>query len=300
MLMAGCGQTSKSTQGNASKKMVIGVSMAAHDQYLQSVTDAINAQGKKLGIEIKSYNADGNIQTQLNDVDNLISQKVDAIILDPFDRDGLNAAVDKIKKAGIPLVETVASTTNTKYDVYVGSKDEDAGKIQAEYVAKNIGEKGKMVLLLGPIGQSGELGRLKGLQDNLLSKYPDWKVLAKQTGNWSRDQGMKIMEDWLQRYKDIDVVAAQNDEMALGALAAIDKAGKTGKIKVLGVDAEPDAAQAILDGKMTMTVFQDAKSQGTEAVNVAQGLVKGKHYSQEDIIPYTEVNKDNANDFLKK
>ncbi|MCY9665803.1 substrate-binding domain-containing protein [Paenibacillus alginolyticus] len=306
-LVSGCGQSQKPVAGDtqskgeeAKKQFVIGVSMSAHDQYLKVVTDGMEKKAKELGVTLKAYNADGNIQTQLNDVDNLLTQKVDAIILNPVDRDGLDAAVDKIKQAKIPLVETVAFTKNNKYDVFVGSKEENAGRIQGEFIINKIGKKGKMVILHGPMGQSGEIGRYEGLKEALLSKYPDWQVLAEQPGDWSRDKGMKIMEDWLQRYKDIDVVAAQNDEMALGAIAAIEAAGKTEKIAVLGVDAQPDAVQAVIDGKMKMTILQDATKQGEEAVKVTQGLLKGEKFEQNHVIPSIEVNHDNAKDFLKK
>lgn len=150
----------------------------------------------------------------------------------------------------------------------------------------------------GQMGHSGQIGRYEGLKQSLMDVCPGWKVLVEKTGEWKRELGQSMMEDWLLTYPNkIDVVASQNDEMAMGALAALEAAGKLGKIKVLGIDASPDAVALVSDGKLALTVFQDSFSQGKTSVEVAIGLINGKTYPKTINIPFREVNKNNAKEF---
>lgn len=285
----------------AQDKYVIGVSMSDFTQFLKNVSDAIERKAETMdNVEVVVFNAQNDIARQLNDVDSLITQQVDAIILNPLDREGLGGSVDLIKEAGIPLVEVNTYTENDAYDVYVGSQEEDAGRIQADFIVRTLGEEGKIVVLHGVMGHSGQIGRFQGLKEGLLDKYPGWELIAEQTGNWKRDEGLRITEDWLQRFPDIDVIASQNDEMAMGALQAVEAEGKLDDILVLGVDATPDAIAAVKEGKLAVTVFQDSQGQGEGALEVAVGLLEGKTYDKQFIIPYVEVNPENADEFAKK
>jgi ABC-type sugar transport system substrate-binding protein len=152
--------------------------------------------------------------------------------------------------------------------------------------------------MYGQMGHSGQIGRYEGLKKSLLDPCPGWKVLVEKTGEWKRELGQAMMEDWLLTYPGmINVVASQNDEMAMGALAALEAAGKGGEVKVLGIDASPDAVGLVKDGKLALTVFQDSFSQGTTAVDVALGLLEGKTYPKIVDVPFREVNQENAEEF---
>ncbi len=276
----------------------IGLSMSAHTQFLENVTAAAERQAARMDdVELVVLNANDDVDKQITDVETLLVQKVDVIILNPLDKIGLGGAVDTIKDAGIPLVEVNTFTVNDSYDVYVGSNEEDAGRIQAKWILDNIGNAGNVCILYGVMGHSGQIGRFDGLNMSLMEQYPDWKILADQTGEWQRDEGLRITEDWVQRFNNIDVIAAQNDEMAMGALQAVQEAGMA--IPVLGVDASPDAIESVIQGELALTVFQDSEGQGSEAVKVAYGLVKGQTFDKFVEIPYREVNQGNAEDFKK-
>jgi inositol transport system substrate-binding protein len=288
-------------QGSSEEKdtIVLGLSMSAHTQFLENVTDAALAQAEERGVEIISMNGNDDIDTQINDVESLITRGVDAIILNPLDRAGLGRSVDNVKAAGIPLVEVNTFTNNDKYDVYVGSDEVVAGKTQGDWVAKNMGDSGNICILYGVMGHSGQIGRFEGVKQSLLDQYPGWTLLADMTGEWKRSEGLRITEDWIQTYgNEIDVIAAQNDEMALGALQAVQEAGLD--IAVLGIDATPDAIQSVIDGGLKLTVFQNSKAQGSEAVNVAIGLVNGETYPKIYDIPYEEVTTENAQVYLER
>jgi ABC-type sugar transport system substrate-binding protein len=278
--------------------VTIGLSMSAHTQFLENVSAAAGRQADRMDdVELIVLNANSDVDKQISDVDTLMVQQVDAIILNPLDKIGLGGIVDEVVKAGIPLVEVNTFTENDSYDVYVGSNEEDAGRIQGEWIFKNVGAEGNVCILYGEMGHSGQIGRFEGLKKELLDKNSGWSILADQTGEWKRDEGLRITEDWLQRFDNIDVIAAQNDEMAMGALQAVQEAGLD--IPVVGVDATPDAIESVIKGELSLTVFQDSEGQGSEAVKVAYGLVKGETYEKFEEVPYQEVNQVNAADFKK-
>jgi inositol transport system substrate-binding protein len=191
-------------------------------------------------------------------------------------------------------------TNNTNYTVYVGSDDVDAGKIQGQYIAKILNGKGSITIMHGVQGQSPEIKRREGLKLALLDTNPGIKLLAEQTANWKRDQAMSLAEDWMQGFPTLNVIAAQNDDMAMGAIGAVAAAGKVGKVLVVGVDAIPDALQAVKDGTLACTVFQDSRGQGSGAVDVALNLAKGGTSAKAVMIPFQLVTKDNVDKFLGK
>lgn len=292
-------ESSDSSGTTSNSDIVIGMSMSEDTQFLTNVRKAAEKQAKELGITLEVTSGQSKIEKQINDMESFITKKVDAIIFNPLDRDAMDEVVDKVADAGIPLVEVNTFTTNDRYDVYVGSPEEDAGRIQGNWIAENLGEEGGIAIMYGVMGHSGQIGRYNGLKEALLDKYSGWKVIVDKTGEWKREEGQTMMEDWLLTYADqIDVVASQNDEMAMGAVAALEEAGKQDQIKVLGIDASPDAIQMVMDGDMAITVFQDCFTQGAESVNVALGLINGETYDKTFNVPYREVNKDNAQEFM--
>jgi len=283
-------------------KYKIGAAMKdLSDQFVKNIADAVKDRASQLPeVDLLMADARGDVNTQLSQVENFVAQKVNAVILNAQDAAGLGPAVDLCNKAGIPIIECNTLTSNTNYTVYVGSDDVDAGKIQGAYVAKILNGKGNIVVLHGPMGQSGEIKRREGIKLALLDKNQGVKVLAEQTANWKRDQAMSITEDWLQRFPSVNVVCAQNDDMAMGALAAVEAAGMLNKIMIVGVDAIPDALQAVKSGKMACTVFQDSRGQGAGAVDVALKLAKGGTSPKEVMIPFQLVTKDNVDTFIGK
>jgi inositol transport system substrate-binding protein len=280
------------------KKIVMGLSMSDDTQFLTNVRKAAEKKAAELGIELIANSGQNQVEKQLNDVEAFITMKVDAIIFNPLDRNAMGEVVDKVKAAGIPLVEVNTFTSNENYDVYVGSPEEDAGRIQGEWIRKNLGESGSLVIMYGQMGHSGQIGRYEGLKKALLDPCPGWKVIAEKTGEWKRELGQAMMEDWLLTYPgQIKVVASQNDEMAMGALAALEAVDKQDEIKVLGIDASPDAVGLVKEGRLALTVFQDSFTQGTTAVEVALGLINGKTYPKVVDVPFREVNQENAESF---
>jgi len=284
----------------AQKKFTIGMTYQnLQNEFIVYIQQGARAKAAELGVTFIESDGQGKAENQISQVENFIARKVDAIILNPFDKEGCAPAVDKAVAAGIPLIVVNAQVVNMdKANIYIGSDDIDAGKIEMQYIADLLKGKGNIVIIHGPNGHSAEVQRTIGNKE-ILKKYPGITVLFEQTANWDRAQAMSLMENWLQTGKTINAVVAQNDEMALGAYKAIEAAGKQNSIPVIGIDAIPDALQSVKNGKMVATVFQDAKGQGAGAVEFAVKILKGDNVPKSYFIPFVLVTKANLSKFLK-
>jgi inositol transport system substrate-binding protein len=284
----------------ANKTLKIGVTFPILDQFLQKVADGIKAEADAQGVEVSIVAAEEKTDVQLGQVENFISQKLDGIIVIPVDTDAADPMTDAAQSANIPLVYVNRRPANLPETVpYVGSDSLVSGTLQMTELAKLAGGKGNVVILQGdPANEAAKL-RTQGCTD-VVAKNPGMKVIKTQAGNWYRDKGQSIMENWLQSGDQIDVVCANNDEMALGAINAIKAANKklgAGGILVGGVDATSDALASMEAGDLAVTVFQDAKGQGAGGLDAVIKLAKGEKVDAYVDIPYQLVTPDNMADF---
>lgn len=291
----------ETTEAKTGEKIVIGVAMKTlSDQFPLKTANAIKDTAAGYDdVEIVTTDAKADVSTQLADVENLIAQGCKVIILNAQDAEGLGAAVDACGEAGIPVVEVNTRTSNENYSSYVGSSDVVAGKMQGEFVADAIGGEGEVAIMYGVMGQSGQIERLAGVKESLLDAYPNVKLVADQTANWQTDEAMKLAEGWILAYPDLKAILCQNDDMAMGALQAVQDAGVADKTIVVGVDATDDALNAVKEGKMACTVFQDAEGQGKGAFDAAYKLAKGETVEKEYMIDFQLVTKENVDQYLK-
>jgi inositol transport system substrate-binding protein len=299
--VSGCNQKQNADQNAApaQHQLTIGITYQnLQNEFIINIQDAVRAEAKKQNVNLIESDGQGNADDQISQVQNFIARGVDAIILNPYDKEGSAHAVDLAVQAHKPIVVVNAIVSNLqKANAYVGSEDAEAGRIEAQRIMDILHGKGNVVIIHGPNGHSAEVQRSEGIKE-VLVKYPDVKVVAEQTANWDRAQALNLMENWLASGQKIDAVLAQNDEMALGALKAVEAAGKQNDIAVIGIDAIPDALKAVQDGKMVGTVFQDAKGQGTLAVDMAVQLAQGKTVQHDNYIPFQLVTKTNVAPFM--
>jgi inositol transport system substrate-binding protein len=300
--VSGCNQKQNTDQNAAppaQHQLTIGITYQnLQNEFIINIQDAVRAEAKKQNVNLLESDGQGNADNQISQVQDFIARGVDAIILNPYDKEGSAHAVDLAIQAHKPIVVVNAIVSNLqKANAYVGSEDAEAGRIEAQRIMDILHGKGNVVIIHGPNGHSAEVQRSEGIKE-VLTKYPDVKVVAEQTANWDRAQALNLMENWLASGQKIDAVLAQNDEMALGALKAVQAAGKQNDIAVIGIDAIPDALKAVQDGKMVGTVFQDAKGQGTMAVDMAVQLAQGKTVQHDNYIPFQLVTKTNVADFM--
>ena len=283
-----------------SDKVKIGVTlMDFSTEFGIGLKDYMTAKADAMGdVELTVVDAGGDAAKQLQQVETFISQKVDAIIMQPQEQEACSPAIDKAKAAGIPIINC-NSLTITEPDAYVGSNDSESAEIAMTYIAEQFGGKGNVLMMHGHPGQTAEVKRTEGAMD-ILAQNPDMTLLDEQTADWDRAEAMTLMENWIQAYGDqINAVFCQNDEMALGALNALVQAGKKDNVLVVGVDAIDDALQSVKDGKMDATVYQDCKGQAEGAIEAAYKLAKGESVEKEILIPFILVTTENVDEYLK-
>ena len=278
----------------------IGVSMLFDDLWLTILRDAITeyAAGQE-SVELIMVDSKEDVATQLSQVENFVTQGVDAIILIPPNTDATDPATKLAVDAGIPLVYVNRKPANLPEGVYyVGSDSIIAGRLQMEWLAEQLGGKGNCVLMNGNLSQEAAQMRTAGVKE-VVEKNPDIKIIKEDTANWSRAEGLALMENWLSTGDQIDCVASNNDEMAIGALQAIEAAGKLGQILVGGVDASPDALAMMDEGKLNVTVFQNAAGQGEGGVKTAIALARGETVDQLVWVDYELVTPENYKEYMK-
>jgi inositol transport system substrate-binding protein len=268
-------------------------------EFIVNIKEAMEIRAEELGVKLIINDAERSAEKQIQQIESFIAQRVDAIILNPCEVEASSPAVDKAIRAKIPIVN-VNSETRSVPTAFVGSRDEQSAEIAMGYLAERLKGDGKIVMLSGYPGQAAEIKRSQGAKSTL-AKHPGLELIAEQTANWSREEGMALMENWLQANKgQIDAVFAQNDEMGMGALKALESAGLKDQIVLVGVDAIADALQAVKDGRLDATVFQNAKGQGRTSVETALQIIKGEPYEKEVFIPFELVTSENVDAYLNR
>lgn len=296
--LAGC--ASSATPEEADTYQVGFVVIDMQDPDLAVMTQAMQEEATKDGVELIVADSKHDVGTELTQVEDLITKQVDAIIMMPLDGEASQAAAKAVNEAGIPLLTLsteFADGADVTIESYIGVDDTVAGEMQGEYLNTLLPDGGPIVLAAGQYGASWTDRRVTGLKNTLNSNI---KIVAEFEAQGSRDAGKTKMEDTLQRFGSGEIVAvvANNDEMAIGAASAIADAGRTKEFKaILGVDGTAPAVDAILAGEMTATVRQESAAQGVKAVEVASKLLKGEAIDPRYTLPFTLITIDNAAEF---
>lgn len=287
----------------AHAELRIGVTVGNLDNYISYLVGAMQDQARQSpdGVRLQVEDSASDVGRQLSQVESFINQKVDAIIVNPADTAATKRITDKVKQAGIPLVYVNSRPeVDTLPDgvVFVGTDERAIGRMQMEYLAGKMNGKGNLAIILGRLAHSDTRKRTDGVKD-VLGKYPDIKVVEQQSGDWQRDQGMNIMNSWVVSGEKIDAVAANNDEMGIGAAMALKSAGQS-NVLVGGIDGTPDGLMAIKNRMLTVSVFRDPLAMGAKAVDTALALVS-KQPIQGDVWLETQlVTAENYQQFVRK
>lgn len=289
--------------GAALADMKIGVSMSQFDDtWLTYLRESMDKKAKSYpeGVQLQFEDARSDVVKQLSQVESFISQKVDAIVVNPVDTAATRKITEAAVKAGIPLVYVNRRPDDLKLPkgvVTVASNDLEAGEMQMQYLADKMGGKGDIVILLGDLANNSTTNRTKGVKD-VLAKYPNIKIEQEQTGIWSRDKGMTLVNDWLTQGRKFDAIVSNNDEMAIGAAMALQQAGvEKGSVLIAGVDGTPDGLNAVKKGSMAVSVFQDAKGQADGSIDTAVKMAKNEPVEQAVWVPYRLITPQNVDTF---
>jgi ribose transport system substrate-binding protein len=242
-----------------------------NNPFFVDLRDGAQAKADELGASLIVLDSQDDAATELSNVEDLVNQGVDLIMINPTDSDAVGSAVAAANGAGIPVVTLDRSANSGEVVAHIASDNVAGGKMAGEFIVEQLGGAGKVVELEGIPGASAARERGEGF--NAAIEGTDIEVVARQTANFDRAEGLSVMENILQAQAEIDAVFAHNDEMALGALEAIKASGRD--IMIVGFDATADAVAAVEAGEMAATVQQLPKDIGSIGVDTAMKVLNG-------------------------
>ena len=286
--------------------LTIGFSSPNFDDNFQTMLrEAAKKRAESLGHRIQIEDAREDVGTQISHIQNFIASGVDAIVLAAVDTNATPQMTKMAKNASIPIVyinrePTDVGSFDGKSAVYVGSPETWSGTFEAFELCRLAGGVGKAVILVGILSNEAAVTRTKDVEEVLqLSMCSGIKVVEKQVAGWQRVKANDMVTNWLSSGLEFNIVFANNDEMALGALQALKAAGVSmDDVLVGGVDATPDALASMKAGELDVTVFQNAAGQAVGGVDAAVDMLKGKKLPNYLVIPFELVTPKNMNEFM--
>lgn len=281
---------------------LLGVAMAKYDDNFQTILrNGVQKHAAVLDADIFMEDGHDSAELQMRQFRNLVNSKVDAIVVAMVNAKSAPEMLRLANAAKIPLVFVNRNPTPDKWPAqtaFVGSDELESGTLQMEELARRANYKGNVVILVGDPSNKSSLMRTEDVE-KVVAKYPNMKVVQKKVGNWERSQAAAIVIDWVKAGVDFSIIAANNDEMAIGAIMGLEKAGKNAKdYWVGGIDGTPDGLKLMADGKMAVSVFQDAIGQANGAVEVALRLARGENLDSPLIwVPFKLITPENRQEF---
>lgn len=276
------------------KKITVLLKSYTHMFWIEAANEA-KALGEEYGceVEILAPTVANSNEEQIQLIENSLVNPPDLYVIVPADSAGIAPAIQQINDAGIPLVNvnTKITDTSVSYDSFISCNQYNLGHTTVSTAIEKIGEEGNAVVIFGKPGAQTYVERGEGA-DAAFAEHSGWTVLDNQIANGDRTQAMTVMQTLLTKYDDIDMVFAQDGEMALGAMEAIRQAGKTADIKVVGVNSNAEMCQAIADGNLFMTYDDSAALQTRKGFEVANMVLGGEDV--EDVY-YSEIALVDAN-----
>jgi ABC-type sugar transport system substrate-binding protein len=275
----------------ADKKITVGFAQTgAESAWRTANTNSMKNEADKRGIKLQFADGQSKQEKQIQAVRSFVSQRVDAIVIAPIVETGWDNVLRDAKRAKIPVIimdRKIQTADESLYTCFIGSDFYEEGRMAADWLAKNAKGKTKIVELQGEPGSAAANERRKAFAD-AIAKHPEFKVIDSQSGNFRRSQGKEVMEAFIKKHgREIEIVYAHNDDMALGAIQAIEEAGlKPGKdIMIVSIDAIKEAVQAVADGKISVTVECNPLF-GPKIYDTIEKVLKG------ETVERTSYNKD--------
>lgn len=257
---------------NQDNVATIGLSVSTlNNPFFVSLSEGAKQKAKELNINLSIVNASDDTAKQTSDIEDLISKNVKVIIVNPVDSDAVAPAVLDAINGNIPVISVDRGINGVEVTSAISSDNVAGARLAGEYLIELIGENSKVAELIGIPGATATIDRGKGFHQSADRKL---NIVASQTANFNRAEGLTVMENILQANPDIKGIFAHNDEMALGALEAVQSLGK--EIVIIGFDATDDAIYAVKNGTMKATVAQQPELMGAIAVETALKIINGE------------------------
>ncbi|MDH7475541.1 MAG: ribose ABC transporter substrate-binding protein RbsB, partial [Anaerolineae bacterium] len=258
------------------KEITLGLSLSTlNNPFFVTLKEGAEQKAAELGVKLIVVDSQDDPAKEATNIEDLIQKKVDALLINPTDADAVVPSVQKANAAGIPVFTIDRAAAGGNIVSHIASDNVAGGKMAGEYLAQLLGGKGKVVELEGIAGTSAARDRGQGFNE-VMANYPDIEIVARQTANFNRAEGLSVFENILQAQPEIDGVFAHNDEMILGAIQAAEAAGRAQDIIFVGFDAIDDAVQAVKDGKLAATVAQQPAQMGILGVETAVKYLNGE------------------------
>ena len=273
-----------------------------NDRFLRYLEVASRIRAENYDTEVVIMDAQNDQQMQYRQIESMLQDSgVQGLIVIPVDTNRMQPVTDMARQAGVPLVylnrNPFANQEIPPNVYYVGSDPQDAGRMQGDFLGKNL-VVGNLGILMGTPGLASTEGRTEGLKQELRENYPGIQVIAEDHADFLRQPAYHIAREWLQQFGyGLNAIAANNDEMALGAIRALQDAGRN-DVMVLGIDGQIPGREAVRQGLLAATVFQDADEQGAMAVDLMDQLLHGQTPPQQMVmIPHiliTDIQRNGA------
>lgn len=290
------------------KARTIGLCMSSLDTFLSSMAQAaIDRAAEIPNLELIMVDAQDDTVKQNDQVVTLLEAGIDVLVVCLVETSAAPNIIAEAAKKDTPVIFvnrnpffTWKDTPIPPNNYVVASNSLREGAVGMEYVGEKLGGKGNIVILMGMLGQEATTNRTQGVKDAIRDKYPNIKILSEETGNWYRDQGMTVMENLITAYGDqINAVLSNNDEMAIGAVLALEQNNMKDKVLVVGVDGTRDGLESVKTGGIAATAYQDPIAQGAGSVNLALRIIAGEKPDTFALLPVEVVTKENIAKFEK-
>ena len=274
----------------------VGLAMnTLNNPFFVDLKEGAEETAKKEGINLVISDSQGDPGKQMSEVENLLQQDLDLLILNPVDSDAAAQAVKLANDKDVPVITVDRQATGGEVISHIGFDALKSGKIAATYLDEALGGSGKVVEIQGILGTNVGRDRSQGFND-YMDGVDGIEIIAKQSANFDRGEALTVMEDILQANKDIDAVYAANDEMAMGALSAIDAAGRLDEIKLIGTDAIDSALDAIREGRMSATIAEPPYFLGRDSIKTAIKVLDGESVEEMILLENTLVTEENVDE----
>lgn len=278
------GETGGEQTPSGEETITLGLAVSTlNNPFFVDLRDGAQAAADAAGVKLVVMDAQDDPAKQISQVEDLITQKVDVLLINPTDSDAIVTAVEAANAANIPVITVDRGANGGEVLAHVASDNVAGGRMAGELIVELIGGQGQIAELEGIPGASAARDRGEGFHQ-AVDGVEGIEVVASQPADFDRAKGLTVMENILQAHPDIVAVFAHNDEMALGALEAIEAAGKSDQILVVGFDATADAVKAVEEGRMAATVAQKPQEMGRLGVETAL-----KHLNGESVDEYIPV-----------
>lgn len=279
--------TVSTSTAQAAGKIALVIS-TLNNPFFVSLSDGAKAKAKELGYNLIVLDSENDPAKELSNVEDVLDQNVKALLLNPVDSDAARAAVRAATVQHVPVLTLDRTAKGAKVASHIASDNVAGGKMAGSLIVQQLNGKGNVVELEGQPGTDAARDRGQGFRQAIAAS-PGIKLVASQPANFDRTQGLNVMENLLQAHPNIDAVFAANDEMALGAIKAIQASKR--KIVVVGFDGTPDGIAAVKDGTMFATIAQQPALIGSLGVETADKVVKGLSVPSSIPVPLTAIDR---------